>query len=77
MLEEAHKHLPGLHEAVLENTEACKRLSAVPRTCLGPDGDRLCPSLISFSHRFGVFLILPLLQCLLHFLSLLGANVSF
>ncbi|XWS64618.1 hypothetical protein CRYUN_Cryun05aG0018600 [Craigia yunnanensis] len=38
MLKEGHKHLSGLDEAVLKNIEACKQLSAITRTSLGPEG---------------------------------------
>ncbi|GMI79553.1 Chaperonin containing T-complex polypeptide-1 subunit 8 [Hibiscus trionum] len=38
MLKEGHKHLSGLEEAVLKNIDACKQLSAITRTSLGPDG---------------------------------------
>ncbi|KAF5473658.1 hypothetical protein F2P56_010257 [Juglans regia] len=38
MLKEGHKHLSGLDEAVLKNIDACKQLSAITRTSLGPNG---------------------------------------
>ncbi|KAJ4755874.1 T-complex protein 1 subunit theta [Rhynchospora pubera] len=38
MLKEGHKHLSGLDEAVLKNIDACKELSAITRTSLGPNG---------------------------------------
>ncbi|XP_072971234.1 T-complex protein 1 subunit theta-like [Typha angustifolia] len=38
MLKEGHKHLSGLDEAVLKNIEACKELSVITRTSLGPNG---------------------------------------
>ncbi|KAK8633246.1 hypothetical protein V6N13_014094 [Hibiscus sabdariffa] len=38
MLKEGHKHLSGLEEAVLKNIDACKQLSTITRTSLGPDG---------------------------------------
>ncbi|XP_043718635.1 T-complex protein 1 subunit theta-like isoform X2 [Telopea speciosissima] len=38
MLKEGHKHLSGLDEAVLKNIEACKQLSNITRTSLGPNG---------------------------------------
>ncbi|KAF3323817.1 T-complex protein 1 subunit theta [Carex littledalei] len=38
MLKEGHKHLSGLDEAVVKNIEACKELSAITRTSLGPNG---------------------------------------
>lgn len=39
MLKEGHKHLSGLDEAVVKNIEACKELSAITRTSLGPNGE--------------------------------------
>ncbi|KAL4376262.1 hypothetical protein GQ457_02G039180 [Hibiscus cannabinus] len=38
MLKEGHNHLSGLEEAVLKNIDACKQLSTITRTSLGPDG---------------------------------------
>uniref|UniRef100_A0A7N0T675 CCT-theta n=1 Tax=Kalanchoe fedtschenkoi TaxID=63787 RepID=A0A7N0T675_KALFE len=38
MLKEGHKHLSGLDEAVLKNIDACKQLSSITRTSLGPNG---------------------------------------
>ncbi|XP_066348664.1 T-complex protein 1 subunit theta-like [Miscanthus floridulus] len=38
MLKEGHRHLSGLEEAVLKNTDACRELSAITRTSLGPNG---------------------------------------
>ncbi|KAL3534042.1 hypothetical protein ACH5RR_007563 [Cinchona calisaya] len=38
MLKEGHKHLSGLDEAVLKNIDACKQLSHITRTSLGPNG---------------------------------------
>ncbi|XP_075638911.1 T-complex protein 1 subunit theta [Castanea sativa] len=38
MLKDGHKHLSGLDEAVLKNIEACKELSNITRTSLGPNG---------------------------------------
>lgn len=38
MLKEGHKHLSGLDEAVVKNIDACKQLSAITRTSLGPNG---------------------------------------
>ncbi|XP_020105179.1 T-complex protein 1 subunit theta-like [Ananas comosus] len=38
MLKEGHKHLSGLDEAVLKNIDACKELSVITRTSLGPNG---------------------------------------
>lgn len=38
MLKEGHKHLSGLDEAVIKNIDACKQLSKITRTSLGPNG---------------------------------------
>ena len=38
MLKDGHKHISGLEEAVLKNIEACKTLSQIARTSLGPNG---------------------------------------
>eukprot|EP00271_Cylindrocystis_brebissonii_P019724 TRINITY_DN6174_c0_g1_i1.p1 TRINITY_DN6174_c0_g1~~TRINITY_DN6174_c0_g1_i1.p1 ORF type:complete len:548 (+),score=131.42 TRINITY_DN6174_c0_g1_i1:240-1883(+) len=38
MLKEGHQHLSGLDEAVLKNIDACKQLSRITRTSLGPNG---------------------------------------
>jgi len=40
MLKEGHKHLSGLDEAVLKNIDACKQLSTITRTSLGPNGNK-------------------------------------
>ena len=36
--QDGHKHLSGLDEAVIKNVEACKQLSKITRTSLGPNG---------------------------------------
>lgn len=38
MLKDGYKHLSGLEEAVIKNIEACKALSQITRTSLGPHG---------------------------------------
>jgi hypothetical protein len=38
MLKEGHRHLSGLDEAVIKNIEACKQLSKITRTSMGPNG---------------------------------------
>lgn len=47
MLKDGHKHISGLEEAVMKNIEACKELSQIARTSLGPNGasslEDLCP----------------------------------
>ncbi|KAF6150170.1 hypothetical protein GIB67_023125 [Kingdonia uniflora] len=40
MLREGHKHFSGLDEAVLKNIDACKQLSTITRTSLGPNGNQ-------------------------------------
>jgi hypothetical protein len=39
MLKEGHKHYAGVDEAVVRNIEACKNLSQITRTSLGPNGE--------------------------------------
>lgn len=38
LLKEGTKHISGVEEAVLRNIEACRQLSALVRTSLGPNG---------------------------------------
>ncbi|CAM6103365.1 unnamed protein product [Calypogeia fissa] len=38
MLKEGHKYMSGLDEAVVKNIDACKQLSKITRTSLGPNG---------------------------------------
>jgi len=38
MLKEGTQHMSGLEEAVLRNTEACKKIAQIVRTSLGPNG---------------------------------------
>lgn len=38
MLKEGHKHFSGVEEAVMKNIEACKALSQMTRTSMGPNG---------------------------------------
>lgn len=38
LLKEGTKHISGVDEAVLRNIEACRQLSALVRTSLGPNG---------------------------------------
>ncbi len=45
MLKDGHKHLSGLEEAVMKNIEACKSLSQIARTSLGPNGAQILFSL--------------------------------
>jgi hypothetical protein len=40
MLKDGHKHLSGVEEAVVRNIEACKGLSHITRTSMGPNGTR-------------------------------------
>jgi T-complex protein 1 subunit theta len=39
MLKEGHKHFSGLSDATLKNIEACKGLSQITRTSMGPNGE--------------------------------------
>ena len=45
MLKEGHKHLSGLDEAVYKNIEACKQLSQITKSSMGPNG-ALCGMLL-------------------------------
>ena len=38
MLKDGTQHLSGLEEAVLRNIDACKQLSRITRTSMGPNG---------------------------------------
>lgn len=38
MLKDGHKIMSGLEEAVLKNIDACKGLTQITRTSLGPNG---------------------------------------
>ena len=38
MLKDGHQHFAWIDEAVLRNIEACKQLSTITRTSLGPNG---------------------------------------
>jgi T-complex protein 1 subunit theta len=38
MLKEGHKHYSGLEEALLKNINACKEISKLTKTSLGPNG---------------------------------------
>lgn len=38
LLKEGHKHFSGLEEAVLKNINACKEISTLTKTSLGPNG---------------------------------------
>lgn len=38
MLKEGHKHFSGVEEAVMKNIDACKALSQITRTSMGPNG---------------------------------------
>lgn len=39
LLKEGYKHMSGLEEAVLRNIDACKQLSQITATSLGPNGE--------------------------------------
>ena len=38
MLKDGHKQYSGVEQVVLRNIEACKNLSKITRTSLGPNG---------------------------------------
>lgn len=39
MLKDGHKHMSGMEDAVIRNIEACKQLSVITKTSMGPNGD--------------------------------------
>ena len=39
MLKEGHQHMSGMEEAVFRNIEACKQLSTITKTSMGPNGE--------------------------------------
>lgn len=41
MLKEGHQMFSGLQEAVLKNIEACKELSLLTKSSMGPNGEHL------------------------------------
>jgi hypothetical protein len=43
LLKDGYKHFSGLEEAVLQNVQAAKDLSAITRTSLGPNGTCFWP----------------------------------
>ena len=49
MLKEGHQHYQGLQEAVMRNIEACKQLATIPRTSMGPNGERQPPARIAIA----------------------------
>lgn len=65
MLKEGHKHLSGLEEAVVKNIEACKSLSQIARTSLGPNGAAIARSALHAMHsaRFATCLS-PCMACM-------------
>jgi T-complex protein 1 subunit theta len=53
LLKDGHKQYSGLEGVVLRNIDACKKLSKVTRTSLGPNGTRtrlLFPDRAPVSH---------------------------
>jgi hypothetical protein len=38
MLKDGHKHIEGVDMAIGKNIDACKQLSAITRTSMGPNG---------------------------------------
>lgn len=50
MLKEGHQHMSGMEEAVFRNIEACKQLSMITKTSMGPNGmldDAALPMILS------------------------------
>lgn len=42
MLKDGYKLFSGVNEAVVKNIEACKELSTITKTSLGPNGESIC-----------------------------------
>lgn len=55
MLKEGYRHLSGLDEAVIKNIEACKELSTITRTSLGPNG-------LSLLAGFKIYIVFVMLE---------------
>lgn len=77
MLKEGHKHLSGLDEAVLKNVEACKQLSQITRTSLGPNGMPFFPCFVLLLFFFFFSSAVLDLQIILHFCSRVLAFMPF
>jgi hypothetical protein len=45
LLKDGYKHMSGLEEVIVKNIEACKALSQMTRTSLGPNGSLFCCAL--------------------------------
>lgn len=52
MLKDGYTHVSGMSEAVFRNLEACKELSKVTRTSMGPNG--ACSTLFHFARVDGL-----------------------
>lgn len=52
MLKEGYTHVSGMTEAVYKNLEACKELSKIAGSSMGPNGNFLVPGALSqnFQH---------------------------
>lgn len=65
--QDGHKHLSGLDEAVIKNVEACKQLSKITRTSLGPNGACRSPQIFKkqnpASNRRSTFSLPPRSDC--------------
>lgn len=53
MLKAGHQHFSGLEEAVMKNIDACKALSQITRTSLGPNGEVYCTVVSGFLDWWG------------------------
>lgn len=51
MLKDGYTHVSGMNEAVYRNLEACKELSKVTRTSMGPNGTCLLKSCLIVDNR--------------------------
>jgi hypothetical protein len=52
MLKEGYQHLSGLDEAVLKNIEACKALSQLTKSSMGPNGTRIFATIAAVAVAF-------------------------
>lgn len=51
MLKDGHKHMSGMEDAVFRNIEACKQLSVITKTSMGPNGTQQMPYCLLYDLR--------------------------
>lgn len=51
MLKDGHKHMSGMEDAVFRNIDACKQLSVITKTSMGPNGRCSHGDLCSCAHK--------------------------